>query len=202
MDSGFFEEARRFLPKYLNPDQTKDLYEGLKSFPEGFEYYLPSGSFAENFLQGDGWRGFTALNFETLEKKHPVSGLIISNSCDIDPANRRDHPPNVLFAPLIRLSKYEELLAHGGQTPEQIASKVADIKRQHVTSIFFFPGIEGAINDSLILLDDIHRQPLKSFQTAEKSKLFTLSQQGFYLFLMKISIHFCRFNEGIPRFVS
>lgn len=31
-------------------------------------------------------------------------------------------------------------------------------------------------------------------------KLVTLSQQGFYMFLLKLSIHFCRFQENIARF--
>ena len=30
-------------------------------------------------------------------------------------------------------------------------------------------------------------------------KLFTLNQMGFYLFVLKLSIHFCRFQDGVIR---
>ena len=36
-------------------------------------------------------------------------------------------------------------------------------------------------------------------QDIEKEKLYTLSQEGFWVFLIKLSIHFCRFHENVPR---
>jgi hypothetical protein len=53
--------------------------------------------------------------------------------------------------------------------------------------------------DHIALLDDLHTLPLGMFQKADRPKLFTLSQVGFYLFVVKLSIHFCRFSEGISR---
>jgi hypothetical protein len=42
--------------------------------------------------------------------------------------------------------------------------------------------------------------PLHAFsEDGERRKLVTLNQLGFYLFVLKLSIHFCRFAEGISR---
>lgn len=49
-------------------------------------------------------------------------------------------------------------------------------------------------------LDDLHTVPLHAFErVAEKKKLFTLTLVGFYLFLFKLSVHFCRFHEEVAR---
>jgi hypothetical protein len=34
------------------------------------------------------------------------------------------------------------------------------------------------------------------------NKIFALTQSAFYLFLIKLSIHFTRFQEGVHRFSS
>src|ERR1700689_1047795 len=100
MGDDAFEDFESFLPKYLFPGEKQDLFEGLKQFPQKLNYY--SNNSTEPLLQGDGWRGFVAIDFATRESK-VVSGIVISNSCDIAPSNTRAIEMNVLFAPLIRL---------------------------------------------------------------------------------------------------
>lgn len=52
----------------------------------------------------------------------------------------------------------------------------------------------------MALLDDLHTMNLKKFEDiSERKKILTLSQIGFYIFLFKISVHFCRFHEAIER---
>ena len=49
-----------------------------------------------------------------------------------------------------------------------------------------------------MLLDDLHSMPIELHgQAAEK--LFTLSMAGFYLFVLKLSVHFCRLHENVDR---
>lgn len=198
MNQDFFEQIKLYLPKYLTPENQQLLYSELRTFPNNKNFYL-SGKYPDNYLQGDGWTGFIAIGFETLKKKS-VSGVIISNSCDIDPNNKRDRKPNILFAPLIRLSKFEELLQREGKKKDDLSAILSSLRRQEITSIFYLPEDSGPIRESLILLDDIHQQPLHNFHKVEKSKIFTLNQYAFYLFLIKLSIHFSRFNEGVNRF--
>jgi len=86
----FFEQAQIFLPKYLIPDQQKELFEELKSFPDNQKFYLNQDQFPNEMLQGDGWAGFVAINFKTLEQK-TVSGIVLSNTCDISIENERGY---------------------------------------------------------------------------------------------------------------
>jgi hypothetical protein len=198
-DAEFFEDIRRYLPKYLSPQDTSELFAQLASFPKKSPFYLTDEALAAELLQGDGWRGFFAIDFRTAQGKE-VSGVIVSNSCDIDPANRRDRAVNILFSPFIELSKYVELL-RGVKSEVQIADYLAAIRDQRVTSIFHLPEGRGC-PEGIILLDDIHTHPLDDFLGRARTPLFTLSQYAFYIFVMKLSIHFTRFNENVRRFDS
>jgi hypothetical protein len=196
-----FEQAKLFLPKYLTPSDQEQLYSEISSFSSTKPFYLPPGAVAHELLQGDGWRGFVLLDFETLDRQI-VSGLILSNSCDIDPANERALPTSVLFAPLISLEKYRAMLVGAGRTTQQIDDTVDSIRSQRVTYIFYLPpGPYGPV-ESMVLLHDIHQQPLQRFLNGDRTRLFRLNQFGFWFLLVKLSIHFCRFQEGVRRFAS
>lgn len=195
MSNNFFEQIKLFLPKYLTPAQQTDLYKELKRHPNNDNYYLSSG-FENDYLQGDSWKGFLAINFNTLEKKQ-VSGVIISNSCDIDPENNPVNR-NILFSPIIKLSNYIKLLEQANK--KNIDDIITSIKKQRTTNIFYLPAYGNKIEESIILLDNLHSHPLSHFIEHDKEKIVTLSQYAFYLFLIKLSIHFSRFQEGISRF--
>ena len=164
-------------------------------------FYLQEEDLREKILQGDGWRGFVAINFHTGERK-TVSGVILSNSCDIASENVRDLPVNVLFSPLIEVQRYKDLLRAVGKTDAKIQDTVINIQKQLVTNIFYLPECPGFIPASLILLDDIHAHPLQDFLAQTRQSLFTLNQPAFYLFVIKLSIHLTRFQEGIKRFAA
>ena len=119
--------------------------------------------------------------------------------CDISTDNSRVFPGSILFAPLIRLERYVQRLRSAGKGEAHVESLLDSIRSQLVTTIFYLPTRENVLDESIILLDDIHAHPLPDFVRSERSHVFTLSQTAFYIFLMKVSIHFCRFNEGIAR---
>jgi hypothetical protein len=194
-----FEQAQIFLPKYLTPAQQKQLFEELDSFPDIKNFYLDTENFGQEMLQGDGWTGFVVINFKTLEKK-TISGIVLSNTCDISIENKRPLPVRILFAPMIRLSKYIERLRQVGESEQQIESRLNEVRRQHITQIFYLPENTNVLEESMVVLDDVHAHPREDFCNETGSKVFTLSQYAFYIFLMKLSIHFCRFNENIARF--
>lgn len=75
-DAEFFDQIKLFLPKYLTPHQTKDLFSELSNFPNTTSFYLSGSSWGEQLLQGDGWHGFVAINFATGERK-AVAGIIL-----------------------------------------------------------------------------------------------------------------------------
>jgi len=198
MEGVLFEDIRVFLPRYLNPEHQDKLLEAVRQFPNIKQFYLLN-KYEDELLQGDGWRGFVAINFHNGDRKK-VSGLVLSNSCDIDVKNPRDGDPNIIFAPLIRVSRFKQILIEAGKSEAAATDKIDTIRRQCITSIFYLPELPHVLEESMAILDDLHQHPLSDFHASEKAKLFTLDQFAFYLFLLKLSIHFTRFNEALPRY--
>ncbi len=194
------EEIAAFLPQWLSNEQKGSLFRELEKVPVGFKFYDGTEQFRDEFLQGDGWSGFVAIDFETLQRQQ-VSGVIISNSCDIDPNNREDHERNILFAPLLSLARFRNCLIEGGIAVQTVDQKMDLIRQQRITDIFYLPQQPGTQEELIILLDDIHRHPLANFLARDRAKLFTLTQTAFYVFLIKISIHFHRVKEGVVRWL-
>lgn len=66
---------------------------------------------------------------------------------------------------------------------------------------FFYLPADGVLEEEyVVMLDDVHSMPSNIFiEQTEKQKLFTLSMAGFYLFVFKLSVHFCRLQENVKR---
>jgi hypothetical protein len=191
------EDIKEYIPYYLTQEAKEGLVKALKDFPEKMNYY--TSKHQDDLLQGDGWNNLDIINIETAEKKS-IQGIILSNSCDISSENTRDIPVHIVFAPIIPLSIYEDLLAKNGIAPDKVSSKINSIKLQKVTSLFFLPKGGYLESDYIAVLDDLHTLPVQLFyKKTDRKKQFTLSQAGFYLFLFKLSIHFCRFHENVFR---
>jgi len=198
-EGDIFEQVRLFLPKYLTPAQSDQLWSELSALPYIKNFYLPESESPPELLQGDGWRGFVVIEFYTGDRKD-VAGVILSNSCDLQPHNRREPRRNILFAPLIELERYRERLLEAGKTLDQVEDIFRTIREQKITEIFYLPELPGSLPESMALLNDIHTHPAEDFLARTRKRLFTLGQTAFYLFLMKLSIHFSRFQEDVPRF--
>lgn len=191
------ENLQEHIPYYLTAPQKEGLVRALADFPRNFPYYC--GGFESELLQGDGWKGFQIFNFVTGERAS-VMGVVLSNSCDVSTENARTLPVKITFAPLIKLSDYRRLLEKTNLTAAAIDAKIEAIRNQRVTEFFYLPAGSQLEDESVVMLGDLHSMPLREFErTATKAKSFTLSLCGFYLFLLKLSIHFCRFHEEVPR---
>ena len=192
-----FEQVRLYLPQYLSPERQQGLWDELRAFPNNRSIYSTRNDDPEP-LQGDGWRGFVAIDFHSLDRK-TVSGLVLSNSCHLSLANTRATTPNITFVPLMKLQRYLAVLENSRQNEQQRADVAASIRRQAVTSLMHLPAISGQMDESLALFGDVRSQPLNHFMAGERSLIFRLSDFGFYLFLFKLSIHFTRMLEGVER---
>lgn len=190
-----FQQIQDHLPQYLTSEKQRALAEALADF-ENRNYYTQL--YSEEMFQGDGWSSIEIVRFDTGDRDK-IKGILLSNSCDIDPKNRRDFPPRIVFAPLVRLEAYEKRLAEIVDRGA-LENKLTAIRKQTISSLFYLPAGATLTSEHIAILDDLHTIPLATFLTeANRAKLFTLGQMGFYLFLMKLSIHFCRFQEGIDR---
>lgn len=197
------ESLQNNIPSYLTAEDQRALVAELQAIAAGEHsgYFLSEyfDDFQEQMLQGDGWRGFQLYIHDKAEVRS-IKGLVLSNSCDVDPGNPRPVPANVTFAPLVKLSAYQEVLAKSGIESAQITSKIDAIKAQKTTNIFYIPSGGPLDDDYIVRLDSMQSMPVHVHnQAQEKEKLFTLSQTGFYMLILKLSVHFCRLHERINR---
>lgn len=194
MSQSLFEQIRLFLPQYLAEADQKKLYKDLESFPNNLGKMY--GESLEFFAQGDGVFKVPYYDLPTKTLKDETSALLLSNTCDMAKENIRHIPMNVLYSPIIKLQKIEDLL--NSKFPgdnERVKSTIEAIKRQKTTNIFYLP--RGILKDeSIVFLDKISSIDRDSLYTLNQQSIFSLSMYGFYLLLIKLGIHFCRVQEG------
>src|SRR5690242_3972081 len=104
---------RDHLPYYLTEEAKSGILKELENFHLGKMQYYLFNRYQDEMLQGDGWRRLQLRNFNTGEKIH-INGMVLSNTCDVSPENRRDLPVKIIFAPLIPLEAYVETLKRAG----------------------------------------------------------------------------------------
>jgi len=202
-----FEEIKKYLPQYLSVSSQESLFEELKKFPGNIDQRFYSKLLTRNKIvyQGDGLIGMLVVNLPDKEAK-TAPAMVLSNTCDIDPANKRISPTRIVYAPIFDIDKYKQALITdhvktGRYPPDSIESHIGDVKKQFISHIFYLPKGCGLERESIVFLDRLNNGPLKRIEEDDIAdiKLFTLSDYGFYVFLIKLSIHFTRIREGIER---
>ncbi|HEA50960.1 hypothetical protein LCGC14_0617100 [marine sediment metagenome] len=192
------EDLATQLPLHLFKDRADGFLKELKSFLEGKTVPLFCETDEKQWIQGDGARSLPIVDIRSMQRES-VTGIILSNTCDISPGNPRDLPAKLTFAPIIALSVFESFLAKAGVNSAKIISKFNDIRAQRVTNLMYLPEGFGVAEDSIALLDDLHSIPIELVPSVGEKRVFSLSQIGHYLFLFKLSFHFCRVHEGLVR---
>jgi hypothetical protein len=184
------------LPPYLSAESKGELLAQLRAHPDSVDYY---GSVANERepLQGDIWRGFLVADVES-GKLDQVTGLVLTNSCDIAAANNPGADQRIVFAPLLDLEKYGTLLRESGKSEQQVEGVIAAIRRQEIHRMFYLPAMRDLQRESVVPLDAVSSLPLSFIQGRVRHRL-TLSNFGWYILLVKLSIHFCRMQEQVSR---
>ena len=185
------------LPHYLTAPRREGIRRALAEFPEIRFFYL--NAYHDEVLQGDAWSQLTALNFADGSRKK-IRGVVLSNSCEVDPGNQSILFPQLVFVPLLRVNTLTEFLRRRGYEDIKVASTIAAIRKQEVDNFFYFPSGPVIGDESVAWLDQLHTMPLSAFLSeAERRKLATLTDPSFYLFAFKLSIYFCRLHENVDR---
>lgn len=201
-----FEEVKKYLPQYLCSTSQDNLFEELKAFPKNIDERLYSRILTNDNIiyQGDGIDKMLVVNLPAPDIR-PLRSMVISNTCDILLENKRLFPTRIIYAPIFNLEKYRDKIMeeynNDESQHEKIANHINDIKKQFVTSIFYLPKGAGLENDSIVFLDRINNCPsnIMTPEDIRKNKIFSLSDFGFYLFIVKLSIHFTRIREDKER---
>lgn len=204
MSSGAdFDNIKRYLPQYLSIDAQSDLFHELRQFPENIDerMYAQSHNQIAEILQGDGIKDLLVVVLpKTDAKKLPC--IIVSNSCDIQHRSGRFDSIRMLYAPIMKLERYEDSLrAKSSKSPEAIAQHITEIRSQRTSNTFYLPTGAALDYEAFVRLDAIQNGPPDQIDHEEiaERRLFSLSNYGFYLFLFKISIHFTRIRESHDR---
>ncbi|HEX2936153.1 MAG TPA: hypothetical protein VHO72_12445 [Bacteroidales bacterium] len=197
------DEIKIYLPKFLSAESDRELFKGLKDFPDNIDDRLYTTYLHDTKIiyQGDGLNNLLVVNLPKSEIK-PVPGIILSNTCDIDLQNERNFPSQIVYAPIFSLEKYRQtLLNNSKKAKEQITDHINAIKRQEITQIFYLPKYDGKLEESIVFLDRVNNMPntLIERDKISSNRIFTLSDYGAYLFLLKLSIHFTRVQDKIER---
>lgn len=196
------DQIELYLPKYLSAETESELFEQIGKFPENIDsrFYTNSLKDTEILYQGDGLRDLLFVNLPD-PKIGELSAMVISNTCDTYPGNVRFFHPNVVYSPIFSLAKYREKLLSNGIEPNRVQSHLVSIRKQRITSIFYLPEGPSLVNESIIFFDRINSCDSEFVFKKKISdcRIFTLSQYGHYLFVLKLSIHFSRIMESVDR---
>lgn len=197
------DDIKLYLPKYLSEESEKELFQGIRDFPKNLSSRFYTGRLkgTEIIYQGDGLRDLSIVNLPSTNVG-TANCIVLSNTCDIDIENKRSFPSQLVYAPIFNLSKYRQMMLSGKyRTEQQTEDHIAAIKRQEITQIFYLPAIDDILDESLVFLDRIFNFPNKliSRDGLNTRRLFTLSDLGAYLFIMKLSIHFTRIQDKVER---
>ena len=191
------ENLAQHLPRYLSAERLDGIKKGLADFPNIAFWYV--NAYDSEVLQGDCWAGLTALHFDDGTRKK-IRGVVISNSCSIDPGNTPRTPQQIVFVPLLKVETLKALFERHGHAEATITSELAAIRRQEVDSFVYYPASARLGEESVAWLDQVHTMPVKTFLADDsRAKLGTLGDTSFYLFAFKLSIYFCRLHENVDR---
>lgn len=191
------EGLERALPHYLSASRIQGVKRALAEFPEIKFFYL--NAYQNEALQGDCWSQLTVFNFADGTRKK-IRGMLLSNSCDLDSSNRSLTTPYVTFCPIISLDRLAETWRQAGFERQQVEGTVAAIKRQEISNYMFLPAGASFETEMIACFEQAFSLPYAVFESeAEKRKLATLTDPSFYLFIFKLSLHFCRMHEDVDR---
>lgn len=192
------EELSVFLSEHLLKDSLEPVVRELQEVQAGRGMVVADHE--DSLLQGDVYEGVPCVRRQGELAITPQRVMLVSNSCDATPDNPRPIPLDLTVAPVLRLSRYRDLLAASGKaTDAQIADMVNSIKRQEKTHLVYLPAGGNMEEEMVALLDKVQSLPAPDFHGANPRRLAVLTDRGFWIFLVKLSMHFLRPHEGVQR---
>ena len=194
-----FEDIKKYLPQYLSDSDAKQLFSALKDFPNNIDERFYSNYNLDDILyQGDCLKDIPAFNLPDTRTKLSQS-MAISNTCDMDLHNKRLWNTRILFSQIILLEKLEKVL-YQKFSEDRISNYISSLRKQQITNAFYLPKSKN-LDEAVAFFDYtnsfdinfVHRESLK------EKRLVSLSNYGFYILLLKLSIHFTRIQEKVQR---
>jgi hypothetical protein len=200
----WIEDYKIYLPKYLSADAQTKLFAELSQFPSNIDSRLYTIRLWEErtIFQGDGLASLWVADLPN-ERIGKTRVMVLSNTCDLAPDNKYLLGPRLLYCPIVSISKFTALLRASPNLAAgfDLESYLKTVRQQEISSMFYLPKNDLLGEEAIALLDRINNCDAQAAGLEElmKSRLFTLSDYGFYLFLFKLSLHLTRIREGVAR---
>jgi hypothetical protein len=198
----------QLLPAYLHETTKRRIDSALSQFETDNEIdYSDFFSHLESeyLMQSDVVSSIKGIEWDEVLMDY-MSGfnpaVLISNTCDIFEGNvRAVNPKEALFAPIIPLNEYIKDCKEEGYTDDQLISFKDTLIKQKFTNLFYLPPNYRNNKAYIVRLDKIYWSPASQVNVVTSDlkgqRYLSLSQWGFYLFLVKLSVHICRAPEEI-----
>jgi hypothetical protein len=208
LSSQQFEEL---LPSYLHNVEKGRIYDSLAQFHSGnnvINYDRFYSLTKEPYLmQADVLNSVKGILWNEHSQAFDngfMPAMILSNSCDMNLDNIRNmNEKNVLFAPLFTLSAYINDRRTRGGSEDVIRNFESILRRQEYTNLFYLPPNPVNKDEYIVQFDQISWLPISEIREiiehVDEARFISLSNWGFYLFLVKLSLHMCRTPEEIER---
>ena len=199
------------FPDYLTATEKGRLLQALEQFKDAHAKgkwnsknysHFYTASTDNYFLQGDLIREIRYPDWNRESKvfeRTYTDALILSNTCDLDLNNARKEHKQVVLAPIIEMDQYMEEI-----TDEQELERMKkSVKSQVISNILYLPPNLVSGKDYICHLDKAFWFPTEELNSylpeIEQTRVASLDYFGYYLFLVKLSYHFCRLPEEKQR---
>jgi hypothetical protein len=206
-----FTMIEHLFPSYLTKTEKGRLLEALEQFKDAhtkgkwnsknYSHFYAQTPY-NYFLQGDLIREIRYPNWNAqgkLFERTFTDALILSNTCDLDLSNLRKAHKQVILAPIIEMAQYLEEIPNEQEREEIIKG----IKAQTTSNILYLPPNMVNGKDYICHFDKAFWFPTDELHSylsdIEQARIASLDYFGYYLFLVKLSYHFCRLPEEKQR---
>lgn len=177
--------------KAIPEENRPKLQEYLNDFPDNMEKWFYSKPSADTILQGDLYENIPFLHlkpsicspFDFLDNHEcfPSQVMVLSNTCDIKHKKSR----YVTVSPLAAIQGLVDNIKD--------ENYLVSLKKNLKTDIMYIPSSpNGLLGESMVYLYRAMSIPIEYFGSKDVKKISSLSQYGYYFFLIKLAWHFLR----------
>lgn len=187
---------------FIDDHQKEQCKQYFKQIPAGLGSWFYSSSIPQTTYQGDIVDKFEVVYHEVADERLEIRNLmdvpfmLLSHTCDMD-FEGKTREKFVSVAPVFSFKEFAEI------KPAEYSEKgwqdfLNDLKANRITDMLYIPR-KSPLDDSVIFLDRIFSVGLKllkkRLEKSQAKRVLSLSQIGFYFFLIKLTYHFARYED-------
>lgn len=188
---------------FIDSSVKERCIEYFKQIPEGLEDWFFSSVPTSVLSQGDVLDKLDVVyltvrdNLQEIQVIDDSPSMLLSHTCNIN-FEGKSRSKYISVAPIFSFEEFARTAKPQGYSQKSWEDFLKDIKANRITDILYMPK-KGKLEESVVFLDricSIDPHVLKIRLEKDKSeKLLSLSQIGFYYFLIKLTHHFARFED-------